>query len=121
MDALMDPNDQALMDGLAALGPLLLGSRKHHEGSVEEQHPKRHKAKAKEEQDHDGLNKEAITTLLRLMGQLLLNHERSIQLNQRQDCFVLFCQNRPEGIVPHLTMLASKWRGGRNGPSRRTT
>ncbi|CAL1163756.1 unnamed protein product [Cladocopium goreaui] len=110
MDALMDPNDQALMDGLAALGPLLLGSRKHHEGSVEEQHPERHKAKAKEEQDHDGLNKEAITTLLRLMGQLLLNHERSIQLNQRQDCFVLFCQNRPEGIVPHLTMLASKWR-----------
>ena len=110
MDALMDPNDQALMDGLAALGPLLLGSRKHHEGSVEEQHPKRHKAKAKEEQDLDGHNKEAITTLLRLMGQLLLNHERSIQLNQRQDCFVLFCQNRPEGIVPHLTMLASKWR-----------
>ncbi|CAL1152943.1 unnamed protein product [Cladocopium goreaui] len=110
MDALMDPNDQALMEGLAALGPLLLGSRKHQEGSVEEQHPKRHKAKAKDDQEHDGLNKEAITTLLRLMGQLLLSHERSIQLNQRQDCFVLFCQNRPEGIVPHLATLASKWR-----------
>ncbi|CAL1139392.1 unnamed protein product [Cladocopium goreaui] len=110
MDALMDPNDQALMEGLAALGPLLLGSRKQQEGSVEEQHPKRHKAKARDDQEHDGLNKEAITTLLRLMGQLLLSHERSIQLNQRQDCFVLFCQNRPEGIIPHLATLASKWR-----------
>ena len=48
--------------------------------------------------------------LLKLMGQLILSHERSIQLTQRQDCFVLFCQNRPEGIVPHLTALATKWR-----------
>ena len=106
----MDSNDQALMAGLEALGPLLLGPRKHPEGEDEEQQPKRHKAKAKEDKGSDGHSQEAIMSLLKLMGQLILSHERSIQLNQRQDCFVLFCQNRPEGIVPHLTALATKWR-----------
>jgi hypothetical protein len=110
MDALMDPNDQALMEGLAALGPYLLGTRKHHEGNEDEHQPKRHKPKTKEEPEAAGLNKEAITTLLRLMGSLILNHERSIQLSHRQDCFVMFCQNRPEGIVPHLTGLAKHWK-----------
>ena len=106
----MDPNDQALMEGLAAMGPYLLGTRKHHDGSDEEHQPKRHKPKTKEEPEAAGLNKEAITTLLRLMGSLILNHERSIQLSHRQDCFVMFCQNRPEGIVPHLTGLAKQWK-----------
>jgi hypothetical protein len=110
MDAWMDPNDQALMAGLEALGPLLLGPRKHPEGDEDGQQPKRHKAKAKDAQSSEGPNQEAIMPLLKLMGQLILSHERSIQLTQRQDCFVLFCQNRPEGIVPHLTALATKWR-----------
>ena len=121
----MDSNDQALMAGLEALGPLLLGPRKHPEGEDEEQQPKRHKAKAKEDKGSDGHSQEAIMSLLKLMGQLILSHERSIQLNQRQDCFVLFCQNRPEGIVPHLTALATKWREEwpqqRSGLNRRTT
>lgn len=108
MDALMDPNDQALMEGLSALGPLLLGNRRQHEVLADEQHTKRHKARAKHEPE--GPPPEAITSMLRLMAQLILSHERSLQLSQRQDCFVMFCQNRPEGIVPHLTCLASKWR-----------
>ena len=108
MDALMDPNDQALMEGLSALGPLLLGNRRQQEVLADEQHTKRHKARAKN--DSDGPSQEAVTSMLRLMAQLILSHERSLQLSQRQDCFVMFCQNRPEGIVPHLTCLASKWR-----------
>ena len=48
--------------------------------------------------------------MLRLMAQLVLSHERSIQLQLRQDCFVLFAQDRPEGIIPHLKTLAQSWR-----------
>lgn len=113
MDALMDPNDQALMDGLSALGPLLLGNRRLQEVHADEQHNKRHKSKARNDSNSEGPKPEAIHTMLRLMGQLLLSHERSLQLSQRQDCFVMFCQNRPEGIVPHLTCLA-KTSDGRN-------
>lgn len=106
----MDPNDQALMDGLSALGPLLLGNRRLQEVHADEQHNKRHKSKARNDSNSEGPKPEAIHTMLRLMGQLLLSHERSLQLSQRQDCFVMFCQNRPEGIVPHLTCLAKTWR-----------
>jgi len=110
MDALMDPSDQALMEGLTALGPLLLGNRRLHEVSADEQHNKRHKSKGKNDSSSDGLQPEAVHAMLKLMGQLILSHERSTQLSQRQDCFVMFCQNRPEGIVPHLTCLAKTWR-----------
>ncbi|CAL1169052.1 unnamed protein product [Cladocopium goreaui] len=108
MDALMDPNDQALMDGLQALGPLLLGARKHLDGNDDHQ-PKRHKAAAKDAASNDQ-SAEAMASMLRLMAQLTLSHERSIQLQLRQDCFVLFAQDRPEGIIPHLKVLAQSWK-----------
>ena len=108
MDALMDPNDQALMDGLQALGPLLLGARKHLDGNDDHQ-PKRHKAAAKDAASNDQ-SAEAMASMLRLMAQLILSHERSIQLQLRQDCFVLFAQDRPEGIIPHLKVLAQSWK-----------
>ena len=109
MDALMDPNDQALMDGLQALGPLLLGARKHLDGNDDHQ-PKRHKAASPADASADPAQTEAMATMLRLMAQLILSHERSIQLQLRQDCFVLFAQDRPEGIIPHLKALAQSWR-----------
>jgi hypothetical protein len=108
MDALMDPNDQALMDGLQALGPLLLGARKHLDGN-DDHLPTRHKA-ASTGDAQDAPSTVAMTGMLRLMAQLILSHERAIQLQLRQDCFVLFAQDRPEGIIPHLTGLAQSWR-----------
>ena len=109
MDALMDPNDQALMDGLQALGPLLLGARKHLDGNDDHQ-PKRHKAASPAGASTDPAQTEAMATMLRLMAQLVLSHERSIQLQLRQDSFDLFAQDRPEGIIPHLKALAQSWR-----------
>lgn len=93
MDALMDPNDQALMDGLQA---------KHLDGN-EDHLPKRHKGAAPDGASNQA-QAEAMTTMLRMMAQLLLSHERAIQLQLRQDCFVFFAQDRPEGIIPHLTL-----------------
>ena len=106
----MDPNDQALMDGLQALGPLLLGARKHLDGNDDHQ-PKRHKA-SQDGALADPASAAAMTDMLRLMAQLILSHERAIQLQLRQDCFVLFAQDRPEGIIPHLKAMAPVSAGG---------
>ena len=110
MDALMDPNDQALMEGLSALGPLLLGARKHQEGNEGDLANKRHKAARGDAQAADLQAKETMTNLLRLMTQVLLNHDRALQLQLRQDCFVMFAQSREDGILPLLTQMAKTWR-----------
>ena len=109
MDALMDPNDQALMEGLSALGPLLLGNRRQQEVLADEQHTKRHKARAKN--DSDGP----------LPGSRHLDaaadgatdpqpRKKSAAQPAPGTASLCSAKNRPEGIVPHLTCLASKWR-----------
>ena len=77
MDALMDPNDQALMEGLSALGPLLLGARKYQEGNEGDLANKRHKGTRGDDQA-DLQARETMTNLLRLMAQVLLNHDRAL-------------------------------------------
>lgn len=109
MDGLMDPNDQALMDGLAVLGPILLGSRKHQEGNEGDWGNKRHKGHSGAQDDGQPA-KEAMTGLLRLMAQVILNHDRALQLRDRQDCFVMFAQSREDGILPLLTKMAKEWK-----------
>ena len=101
---LLDQHDQELMSGLQALGPLLLGPRKWMAENDEDRHTKRHKAVKVEDGSPE------LADMVRLMAQIVLNHEKSIQHYHRQDCFVMFAQTDPQGAMPLLLDLTNSWK-----------
>ena len=84
---LLDQHDQELMSGLQALGPLLLGPRKWMAENDEDRHTKRHKAVKVEDGSPE------LADMVRLMAQIVLNHEKSIQHYHRQTAPL--CSHKP--------------------------
>ena len=52
----------------------------------------------------------APTSMLKVLAQIALTHEKSLQLLHRHDCYVLYAQSDPQGAIPLLASLAKTWR-----------
>ena len=100
------------MSSLQALGPLLLGTRKGPETGEQDRDSKRHKPTAAEEQlpAQTQRTQAAMVQMLKVVAQLVINHERSLNNLFRQDCYVMYVQSDPQGALPILNELARKWK-----------
>ena len=113
---MVDQQDRELMNSLQALGPLLLGTRKSAEANDEDRHSKRHKPVASEDRHQEQTAPVAMAHLLRVVAQLVLNHERSLNNLFKQDCFVLYASADPQGAIPLLQDLAQQWKSQQTTP-----
>ena len=108
----LDCYDQELMDNFKALSPLLIQARAYQRSSEEERLNKRFKPEEQlspVKQEDSGAAKEVLDAL-KLMAQLLLAHERSLQLLAKQDSYVLFISNSAQGALPLLDTLSTDWK-----------
>ena len=118
MDTVMlelDAHDQALMQSFQYLRPLLQASSRYIRAKDDEPASKRTKQEDSASQLEEGTVEtqnvqKATLHLLRLMGTLLLHHERQLQQVQRQDTLILFIQPGQQGPLPHLEKLAQEWK-----------
>ena len=107
----LDDQDMELMKCLQELGPLLQGTRKWEAESEDGHLSKRHKPVVPEaRRPQDDATQKALLGLVKIMGNVILAHEKALQNVQRQDCYVLFMQHNPQGGLPILQTLAQDWR-----------
>lgn len=110
----LDQNDLDLLASFKELGPLLQAASRYQRDQEEEPHSKR----PKQEQGHEEIAplsgkpqvQGAMVGMMTVMAKLLLQHERSLQLLNKQDSFVFFAQVNPQGAVPLLTQAAVEWK-----------
>ena len=108
----LDGYDQELMDNFKALSPLLIQARAYQRSNDDERLNKRFKPEEKHsqvKQEDSGAAKEVIEAL-KLMAQLLITHERSLQLLAKQDSYVMFISNSAQGALPLLDTLSTDWK-----------
>ena len=110
----MDQYDHELMKSFRQLGSLLQAASLYKREKEEEPQHKRAKQEQSTEGHDPGQSKSqvqaAMMGMMKVMATLLLQHERSIQLQHRQDSFVIYAQVSPQGAVPLLTQLAVDWK-----------
>ena len=107
---MMDQADTELLNSFAALGPLLLQASQYHGSNDDEPNPKKHRhAMVKQEDDH-GPTQKALLGMVKLMAQVIIQHDKAIQMQHRQTCFVLFVQTNPGSALGVLTQQALAWK-----------
>ena len=107
-----DGYDQELLDNFQALSPLLKQASAYKRSKDEERQTKRHKLEAKDhlvKTEESGPESDALTAL-RQLAQLVLSHERALQNLAKQNSFVMFISNSPQGALPLLATLADAWK-----------
>ncbi|CAL1153362.1 unnamed protein product [Cladocopium goreaui] len=52
----------------------------------------------------------ALLTLIHHLAKVVLQHDRAIQMDRKQDSFVIFAQVSAEGALPLLTLKAKEWK-----------
>lgn len=110
----LDKHDLELLESFQQLGPLLQAASLYQREKEEEPQHKRAKAGPNTDGQDPRQSKppvqEAMMGMLKVMATLLLQHERSIQLQRRQDSFVIYAQVNPQGAVPLLAQMAVDWK-----------
>ena len=108
MDAMEAPTitsaqSQELLTALGGMAPLVIqGHIKKEDG--------REPKKARKDQHKPTLHQQTdANQVMQLLAGLVLQLDRDNQALRRQDCFVCFLQNDPQGILPHLVHTAKQW------------
>ena len=72
------------------------------------QKPRQGHTACKEQDPNQG--QKAMLSLVRLMAQVIIQHDKAIQLHHRQECFVLFVQSSPGSALTTLTQQTLEWK-----------
>ncbi|CAL1134038.1 unnamed protein product, partial [Cladocopium goreaui] len=110
---MLDQSDTELLQSFQHLGPLLMQASQYMREKDEEPLNKKLKQEPvgadKAAQPHNPQNK-ALLTLIHHLAKVVLQHDRAIQMDRRQDSFVIFAQVSAEGALPLLTSKAKEWK-----------
>lgn len=106
---MLDPADTELLNSFANLGPLLLKASQYHRSSEEEPKPKKLRNTVKQEEEQ-GQTPQAVLGLVKLMAQVIIQHDKAIQMQHKQTCFVMFVQTSPGSALGVLTQQALVWK-----------
>ena len=110
---MLDQSDTELLQSFQHLGPLLMQASQYMREKDEE--PLNKKLK----QEPVGVDKaamppsqqnKALLTLIHHLAKVVLQHDRAIQMDRKQDSFVIFAQVSAEGALPLLTLKAKEWK-----------
>ena len=73
-------------------------------------HPKRRKEVAKSNDQGESPGQIQVTKVINLLAQLVLRHERDLQLLHKTDTFMMFCNKEPTGILQILIRETQVWK-----------
>jgi len=107
---MMDQADMELMNSFASLGPLLMQASQYHRSNDDEPNPKKFRNALVKQEEEPGPNQKALLGLVKLMAQVIIQHDRAIQMQHKQTCFVLFVQTSPGSALGVLTQQALAWK-----------
>ena len=99
-----------LMNSFASLGPLLMQASQYHRSNDDEPNPKKFRNALVKQEEEPGPNQKALLGLVKLMAQVIIQHDRAIQMQHKQTCFVLFVQTSPGSALGVLTQQALAWK-----------
>jgi hypothetical protein len=110
---MLDQSDTELLQSFQHLGPLLMQASQYMREKDEEPLNKKLKQEpvgADKAAPQPNQQNKALLTLIHHLAKVVLQHDRAIQMDRRQDSFVIFAQVSAEGALPLLTSKAKEWK-----------
>eukprot|EP00435_Cladocopium_sp_Y103_P027399 s4177_g6.t1 len=99
-----DSQDQEMMDAFRELAPYL---RLPADKGTREEEPDTKQARPRQHQDQE--DPKPMMAFLQKLATLVIQHDKDLCLQSRQDSFIFFMQTSSMGILPGLTKTATEW------------